>query len=184
MSVCSAYTSPLSCSRFIAICHPIYSILKNSRSFRLRTVEAHRNHNYRFCIDLTAESDELVSTEAVLVIIHPHPVRPSVSFLLRTDSPFPVVLRDITAARPTETCRMKILYCLEDIRTETAKRLSCHCRKSHLIYLEGSVFCSNRKICISAEFSYRKFNIKLLPLVSRCTKNLFCNKFSISSQSY
>ena len=184
MAVGGTYLTPLACSRLVAVSEPVKRLLNDLFSFRIRTLEMDRNHDYRLCIDLAAELDELVCSEAVLVIIHPHPVRPSVSFLLRSDTPFPVILSYIAAAWPAQTCRMEILYSLKDVRTETAESLTCSCRKRNLIDLYGSVLDCDSKVSVTAVLSCRKSDVELLPLIARYADVLLDDEAVSPLQTY
>ena len=120
MSVGRTLGTPLSGGRLIAIAQPVKSILQYSFVLALRTVKAHSYHNDRLGIDLPTKTYEFIGAETVLVIVHPHPVRPAYPLLLRTYSPFPVVLGNIAAAGPSEAGGMKLLYSLQNIGTESS----------------------------------------------------------------
>ena len=135
MSVCGTLRTPLIRSRSITIAQPVDRILKNLVVLLGRTFELHAYHDDRLRIHLTAEMYELIGAEAVLVVVHPHPVSPTLTVLLRANAPFPVVLRHVAAAGPSQTGGMQFLHGLQDVGAESAEaeaRLRGHRRHVHL----------------------------------------------------
>ena len=100
MSVGSTLRTPFVSGRGIAVAQPVKRILKNAVILVGRTFKLDTHYDDRLGIDLTAEAYEFIGAEAVLVIVHPHPVCPPLTVLLRADAPLPVVLCHIAAAWP------------------------------------------------------------------------------------
>ena len=110
MTIGSTLCSPFIGSRGIAVAQPVDGILKNTIVLIGRSFELDAHHDDGFRINLTAETDELIGTEAVLIVVHPHPMCPTLAVLLRADAPLPVVLSHIAATRPTQAGRMQFLH--------------------------------------------------------------------------
>ena len=152
MTVCRSLRTPFIRGRSIAVAHPVHRILKNLIILLGRTLELHAHHDNRFRIHLTTEAYELIRTETVLVVVHPHPVCPALAVLLRTDTPFPVVLCHISSARPAHTSGMQLLHSLQDIRTESAQILTRLCGHRCHIHLYGATFHDDSEIAVETQF--------------------------------
>ena len=184
MTVGRAHTAPLACSRLVAICHPVARVLEYLFVLRFRTVKAHAHHNHRFGVDFTAEAYELIRAEAVLVVVHPHPVRPALPLLLRAYAPFPVVLGHISSSRPAQTGRVQILYRLENIRPESAQLASFLRGKAHLIHLHAAVAYGNCKLRISLIITRVQAELVFFPLFSLLAQVTVCHPFASAEQTY
>ena len=121
MTVGSTLGTPLIGSGGIAVTQPVNGILQYLIVLAGGALELNAYHDNRLGVNLATETDKLVGTKAVLIVIHPHPVVPTLTVLLRTDTPLPVVLGHITATRPAQTGGMKLLNGLQDVGTESTQ---------------------------------------------------------------
>ena len=154
MSVCGTLCSPLVSSGSIAIAHPVHCILKYTVIFIGRALKLYTYHYHGLGIYLTAELDELISAKTVLVIIHPHPVRPALTVLLGADTPLPIILGHISTAWPAQTGRMQFLNGLQNIRPETAQVLTSLSGQSNHINLYGTALDYYGKITVTTHLFY------------------------------
>src|ERR1035437_2854998 len=124
--------------------------------FRFRPVKPDTYNHYRLGIDLTAELNKFISSKTILIVVHPHIVRPSHTIFLWTNSPLPAVLCGIATSRPTEIGRMKFFYCLINIRSETSNLDSGTRHHTDLVNLQAASFYSYGKVCITFKLPYIK----------------------------
>ena len=151
MSVGGTLRTPLVGGGGIAVAQPVHSILENAVVLVGWTLKLDAYYDNRLAVDLAAEADKLIGAEAVLVIIHPHPVCPALTLLLRANAPFPVVLRHVTATRPAQAGGVQLLHGLQDIRTESAQILTCLRGHRYHIDLYCTVLRHDDEVAVAAK---------------------------------
>ena len=151
MSVCCTFRTPFVGGWRVAVAEPVECVLQDAVVLVGRAFKFDAHYDDRFRAHLSAELDELVSAEAVLVIVHPHPMCPALSLLLRADAPFPVVLCHVAATRPAQAGGVQFLDRFQYIGTESAQFESSLSSHGQHVNLHRSIFHNYGKIAVTRD---------------------------------